>query len=690
MQNRIKKDEKGITLMLLVITIIVLTLISIPVIVNFKSVKEMNRYTLFKADMDSLNEAIELAYKDTNDLSSIGPKMAAQSGYTESQEFQNVISENGNIGSDMYLISLDNLNSKLVEGAKISLNYGDLNKNYTSNPKYNESANLFTETGEITDEDAYVVDQRSKTVYYLKGITYNSKKYYTFNEKITTIHASVNAPTLSEGMIPVKYYNGTWQICSETNAEWYDYNQNTGDSSTSKWANVMLSDGRFKKTNGTIVDSANGNSTITVDSTTNYTISESDLGSMFVWIPRFAYKIQSGMNSATTGTVSVKFLQGTSNNDFDGNTISKEYPTVSSGSMNGYVVHPSFTNGTTNKYENGEWDSEITGFWVAKFPAGFQASTLKETNSVVSSEIANASDTIIYSSKHYSSNNGSIAIGTANTDNSISYPVFKIHTYAYNCINSGDMYRISKDMTNTDFYGLNNVDTHMMKNSEWGAVAYLTQSQYGRNNEEVSINNFSINDSSKMIYGVTGLYSSTVSAATNTDITTAENYDSSNGIKGSSTKNATGVYDLSGCVWQRTTGYITNGNSNLVTYGSGIAIPIADSTPNTNGISTKWTTAYPCDTTSDSSSANWAKFVASVTSAKTKYGFGDAIYETSQGGSGSNSWNGDLSEYPQTGNFEFSRAGFYGYGSNSGTFAYSNTNGSGNSNYGFRVTIINQ
>ena len=42
-------------------------------------------------------------------------------------------------------------------------------------------------------------------------------------------------------MIPVKYDEGKaiWVICSEDNAEWYDYNNK-------EWANVMLSDGKYR------------------------------------------------------------------------------------------------------------------------------------------------------------------------------------------------------------------------------------------------------------------------------------------------------------------------------------------------------------------------------------------------------------------------------------------------------------
>ena len=33
------------------------------------------------------------------------------------------------------------------------------------------------------------------------------------------------------------------------------------------------------------------------------------------------------------------------------------------------------------------------------------------------------------------------------------------------------------------------LNSHMMKNDEWGALAYLSKSKYGKQNEEVWINN---------------------------------------------------------------------------------------------------------------------------------------------------------------------------------------------------------
>src|SRR5699024_7411562 len=49
-------------------------------------------------------------------------------------------------------------------------------------------------------------------------------------------------------------------------------------------------------------------------------------------------------------------------------------------------------------------------------------------------------------------------------------------------IQIGNMYTVAKEYATS-------LESHMIKNSEWGAVAYLTESKYGRNGTEVTINN---------------------------------------------------------------------------------------------------------------------------------------------------------------------------------------------------------
>lgn len=126
---------------------------------------------------------------------------------------------------------------------------------------------------------------------------------------------------------------------------------------------------------------------------------------------------------------------------------------------------------------NGGFGVELPGFWVAKYPAGFQASTVD-----ASGVLQNSDDTVQYSNLKYTepgmeyTNVLGQALTAANItaagdDVRLSYPVFKPLTYAYNAINIDSSFRIAREIKNaTSFYGLQNADTHLMKNSEWGAV----------------------------------------------------------------------------------------------------------------------------------------------------------------------------------------------------------------------------
>lgn len=646
MKKIIKKSEKGITLILLVITIIVLGLISVTVSVNISQINKLTSYTKFKADMEKLNEAVSIAYKNLNDISTIGPK------YTGSETISNCLSSidatdssltsassvNPNDSGDYYIINLSTLNSKLLENTKISLNYGEVNKTCSANGDY----------ASFDNQDVYIINQMTKTIYYVKGIIYNSKIYHNLpTDSSSNISISVNAPNISEGMIPIKYDSyanngaGSWLICSSDDLNWYNYScadiTSTTNYTNSKWANVMLSDGRYKSNNGIITDS-NTSTKITVNSTTTYQIDDKDIGSMFVWIPRFAYKIENNLSTSNSGKISIKFLKGTTNKDFNEVQVNDTYPNVTNNAMDDYVVHPVFT----NNIANGGWNSEISGFWVAKFPAGYQASTID-----ASGNLQNGTDTISRSKISYSGIDNSYTANSIdsslNANTKISYPVFKPLTYAYNCIRIGDIYSISRDIQNSSFYGLDNVDSHMEKNSEWCAVAYLAQSNYGRNGEEINANSYNMNNSnSKNTYAVTGLYSDGTSADNITLISSLSAYNTSTGIKGSSTGNITGVYDLNGCIWEMESAYLADGNLNLSNYASSFAYSTtADTSPQINNRSTRWATTYPYDSTSDDETKNWINY----NSLKSlSYGFGDAILEISCS-NGTECWNSDYSHF---------------------------------------------
>ena len=119
----------------------------------------------------------------------------------------------------------------------------------------------------------------------------------------------------------------------------------------------------------------------------------------------------------------------------------------------------------------------------------------------------------------------------------------------------------------TSMYNYNrNLDSHMMKNTEWGAVAYLSLSQYGINGE------VRINNNSQFVTGCAATVANTsnvgVSQTNHTEgyYDGCENaYNTSIGYLASTTGNISGIYDMSGGAWEYVAGYINGnvGNSGL-------------------------------------------------------------------------------------------------------------------------------
>ena len=521
---------------------------------------------------------------------------------------------------------------------------------------------LFKNAQKAKDETQKAAENQAKL---LNEYEDELNKYISGNEKKLQADGSwntskkVNSPQLMEGMTGIYWDKdgNEIEVTADNQDNWYDY-------SAQKWANAVTKD-------------SNGN-------VTGY----------WVWIPRYAYKIETNRYTNTVGKISVKFLQGTTNKDESNAEISTTYPETTGATMSAYVVHPSFINGTSNHYMNGEWDKEISGYWVAKYPAGFQANTITNNNGTLSTTISNSSDTVVYSNKNYTSYNANMTTNALSQNltssgyasQKLSYPVFKPLTYAYNNISTGDAYTISKEIASaSSFYGLNSTktDSHQMKNSEWGAVAYLTQSSYGRNGTEISLNNYYTNESSPWRTAITGMCIDGTSGDKTKTLGNA--YNTSIGVKGSSTANITGIYDLNGCVWERTVAYISNGNASLSSYGQSYA----NTTANTNGyqtFSTKWATVYPYNS-SDSNTNNYNSYSGKKS---TTYGFGDAVLETSTTGSESTSWNGDYSSFPYTYRPFLLRSGDYSHSSRAGSFAFDFVNGDPRYTHGFRSVLVAQ
>ncbi len=85
-----------------------------------------------------------------------------------------------------------------------------------------------------------------------------------------------NSPKISAGMIPIKYKDGSWQITTEDDEEWCN-SYNNG-----KMACMMLNDGVYQS-------EMQVNMTNKKIATVGTQLQESEMGTIFTWVPRFAY-----------------------------------------------------------------------------------------------------------------------------------------------------------------------------------------------------------------------------------------------------------------------------------------------------------------------------------------------------------------------------------------------------------------
>ena len=178
------KNEKGITLIALVITVAVLSMISIPVVVNMTGMNEFDEYAGFKEDIDILREAISIAYYN-KDIGTIGPKYEGNKEFlNETQNGESI--KNTNDNNVYYVIDVKKVNKNLSVNME-TLKNGEGNKNVSSSETYNGS------------DDVYIINEQSRTIYYAKGISYKGKKYYRLSENFSVAEMIVTPGVKVEG-----------------------------------------------------------------------------------------------------------------------------------------------------------------------------------------------------------------------------------------------------------------------------------------------------------------------------------------------------------------------------------------------------------------------------------------------------------------------------------------------------------
>ena len=325
---------------------------------------------------------------------------------------------------------------------------------------------------------------------------------------------------IDENMIPIMYYEGSWvkadTIDNQGMYEWYNYDN-------FKWANaVLVSDtnrGSYKSSPpGTVIE-------------------EEDILGYFVYIPRYRYKLFNvDYNGVPEQMIEVEFE-------------TRDTPKAT-GYLNGsWLTHPAFTFG----------ESELNGLWVGKFETSADPASTCYT-SIAGVEATNIS---------YCNNTSVTPRVLPNKD-------------SWRYISVSTAFTVARDLKSNSMYGINtsSIDSHMMKNMEWGAVAYLSQSKYGKQgnddysgvDKEIYINNYASNTTHahpfKTMTGCSkGTPGTGASVVSNVSTICPYTYEVPlSGTGASTTGTIYGIYDTSGGAWDYVMGNMSpNGALGTIT-----------------------------------------------------------------------------------------------------------------------------
>ena len=357
------------------------------------------------------------------------------------------------------------------------------------------------------------------------------------------------------------------------------------------------------------------NAVILSDNTQTYNngdiIPEDNIESYFVWIPKYSYQI---FNLGTT----------------DGNTGTAE-PTVQE-------IQIKFGTTNTNDSNNGECTTPMTSGASGNCKVG----------------------DYMTSPAFISMNTNGLWVAKFETTGSTTNITVKPNQTSLRSLNV-------KTMFETAYNYKRDNDSHMMKNTEWGAVAYLSHSKYGINTE------VRINNNRNYITG----YAATDSADQSkypgtygTDASVTLPYNTSTGYKASTTGNITGIYDMSGGTWE----YMASLRNE--TYGSSGFDATTLKTYNS-----KYYDTY------DGSSAATTYSKRILGDATGEMGPFYLYQDADSSKNIHNSWYADGSDFVDSSNPWFFRGGGYVYGVLAGQFYFGHYTGGANSSVGLRLVF---
>ena len=292
-------------------------------------------------------------------------------------------------------------------------------------------------------------------------------------EKVNLDTSGANAPVLASNMIPVYY--------DETNETWKKADISNMNRINQWYSYVPTGKHKGMWANAITVKDTNRQTYLNASPGTE--ISMDDITTMWVWIPRFDAIMPSNYNGGTQAKP----------NAIDVTFVKQNEPSLDA-----------FTFG----------DKQLSGFWYGKFDVSHNS--LTNTTTI---------------------NNLSCQTETCSNANGI---IIKpnVNSLRYNNVSNFFFASRSMEQTGNSFGFVNSeVDTHMSKNNEWGAVAYLTHSIYGRCTSSTSCTEVGINNNSNFVTGYGA------PAGSSSSVTTGA-YNTTLGKDASTTKNIYGIYDM--------------------------------------------------------------------------------------------------------------------------------------------------
>ena len=429
------RNREGITLVTLTITIIVLIILaSVTTYTGFNTIKNARYYNTI-AELKTMKAKVDELYEDyqngdeTVRTSILNQGESTDAKVTELSNSYYVASQNNVSGED--LGNEEDYRYYSNEYITNTLDVDGIDRDFFVNIR---TRSVLLVTGieyqnetyyslcQIEDEQygvKYTLEQNMPAGWTIAKKTNYGNDWYAYKDTSNSYGniAKVNAPKLADGMIPIKYI-----VEGSTSSETL-----SALTSGSKWANAITKD-----------------------------------GSMWVWIPRYAYRITSGYHKSGAninpdaptlgaGTIEIAFLD--INNNFldpniSGTVVTSGVDDSTYTDSTKWILEPAFEFG----------GDSIEGFWFAKFEA---------------------SNTDGYGNASETANNTELTLQV------------KPNVLSWRFITSQNMFTVCQELTSntnykTYFDNVTNVDTHLTKNVEWGAVAYLAHSKYGINGQAVA------------------------------------------------------------------------------------------------------------------------------------------------------------------------------------------------------------